>query len=260
MPLKNSLDSQNLSIIVALKPIGKIMNNYKILTLFLILSTCPSLNWADTSAKGDYQSFIPKNWKVLNKVEGELNGDQQPDLALIIENTNPKNIVNRDSYDKKPESQRLNLNERKLLILLKDAHTYHQIASNTSLPSESNSEKKCLIDPLIVGNVLNIQNQQLKVTLNFSFRCQSWEVFNNVYTFRFQNQAFKLIGYDLYYFDIPSGNSRSESSDFLTGKLKQSLSTPELDLKHSPQISRSKLKKAPLLKLEQINFALYIHY
>lgn len=227
--------------------------------LFFALANCSSLVMADIGETTGLETYIPKGWKILGKDEGDLNGDQQPDLALIIENTDPKNIVHHDSYDKNSENQRLNLNERKLLVLFKDDQTYHQIASNDSLPRENNNEKKCLIDPLIVDHSPIIQNGLLKISLNFGFRCESWEVFNNLYSFRYQNQAFYLIGYDLHYFDRPSGNSRSESTDFLTRKFKQSLSTPELDLKHSPQISQSKLNKAPLLKLEQINFALYVH-
>ncbi|MCU4317315.1 hypothetical protein [Acinetobacter bereziniae] len=226
--------------------------------LFFALSNYSNLVLAN-SIETDLQGFVPKGWKILGKAEGDLNGDQQPDLALIIENTDPKNIVHHDSYDKNSENQRLNLNERKLLVLFKDDQTYHQIASNDSLPRENSNEKKCLIDPLIVDHSPIIQNGLLKISLNFGFRCESWEVFNNLYSFRYQNQAFYLIGYDLHYFDRPSGNSRSESTDFLTRKFKQSLSTPELDLKRSPQISRSKLNKTPLLKLEQINFALYVH-
>lgn len=234
------------------------MYGEKLFYLFFAFINCSNLVMAD-AIETKLQAFIPKGWKILSQAEGDLNSDQQADLVLILENTDPKNIVNDGSYDKKPENSRLNLNARKLLVLFKDDQTYRQIASNDALPSESNSEKKCLIDPLIVDHSPIIQNGLLKISLNFGFRCESWEVFNNVYTFRYQNQVFNLIGYDLHYFDLPSGNSRSESTDFLTRRFRKSLSTPKLDLKHSPQLSQSKLKKADLLKLEQINFGLYVH-
>lgn len=228
------------------------MKNKTELILFCALTTCSALVWADTNTKADYQSFIPKNWKVLSKVQGDLNGDQQADMVLIIENTDPINIVKNKFNHKKPANLLLNQNERKLLVLFKDAQTYRLIASNSSLPRESNNERPCLIDPLIVDNSPIIQNGQLKITLNYSFRCDSWEVFNNIYTFRYQNPSFDLIGYDLHYFDIPSGDSRTESTNFLTGKIKNVTSTQELDRKNTPKISWSKLKKAPLPKLEQI--------
>lgn len=236
----------------------KTIKNNNLLLLFFTLTVCSSLVWAETDTGADVQAFMPKDWKILSKVQGDLNGDQQADMVLIIENTDPVNIVKNKFNHKKPANLLLNQNERKLLVLFKDAQTYRLITSNSSLPRESNNERPCLIDPLIVDNSPIIQNGQLKITLNYSFRCNSWEVFNNIYTFRYQSPSFDLIGYDLHYFDIPSGDSRTESTNFLTGKIKNVTSTQELDRKNTPKISWSKLKKAPLPKLEQINFGRYV--
>ena len=103
------------------------MKNKTELILFRALTTCSTLVWADTNPKADYQSFIPKNWKVLSKVQGDLNGDKQTDLALIIENTDPKNIVTNDGLG----NPQLNLNNRKLLILFKTPQGYRLVASNS---------------------------------------------------------------------------------------------------------------------------------
>jgi hypothetical protein len=48
------------------------MKNKTELLLFCALTTCSALVWADTNTKADYQSFIPKNWKVLSKVQGDF--------------------------------------------------------------------------------------------------------------------------------------------------------------------------------------------
>ena len=71
----------------------KTMKNNNLLLLFFTLTVCSSLVWAETNTEADVQAFIPKDWKILSKVQGGLNGDKQPDLALIIENTDPKNIM-----------------------------------------------------------------------------------------------------------------------------------------------------------------------
>lgn len=258
MPLKNSLDSQNLSIIVALNRIGKIINNYKILTLFLILATCSSLNWADTSAKDDYQSFIPKNWKVLNKVEGDLNGDQQPDLALIIENNAPQNIVATGSLD----GTELNLNNRKLLILFKNHDGYRLVASNSTLPTEDDQESPCLSDPLKKDS-LSIENNQLKITLNYSWICGSWYAADYIFKFKYQNKHLKLIHYDALNFNHGSTQTYTRSFNFLTGKIKntsENTSNKNGFENKAPtqQISWSKLNNSDSLKIEQINFKDYI--
>ena len=70
---------------------------------------------ADIGETTGLETYIPKGWKILGKAEGDLNGDQQPDLALIIENTDPKNIMVNGNLD----GTELNLNHRKLLILFK---------------------------------------------------------------------------------------------------------------------------------------------
>lgn len=139
------------------------MNNNNLLLLFFTLTVCSSLVWAETDTGADVQAFIPKDWKILSKVQGDLNGDQQADMVLIIENTDPINIVKNKFNQKKPANLLVNQNERKLLVLFKDAQTYRLITS-----------------------------------------------------------------------------------------------TQELDRKNTPKISWSKLKKAPLPKLEQINFERYV--
>ncbi|MGB8483882.1 MAG: hypothetical protein WCD61_10195, partial [Acinetobacter bohemicus] len=64
-------------------------------TLFFITPT--SSAWAkaetETTLKTSYQSFVPKNWKILEQVQGDLNQDGQADIALIIEDTNPDHFV-----------------------------------------------------------------------------------------------------------------------------------------------------------------------
>ena len=134
------------------------MKNNNLLLLFFTLTVCSSLVWAETDTGADVQAFIPKDWKILSKVQGDLNGDQQADMVLIIENTDPINIVKNKFNHKKPANLLVNQNERKLLVLFKDAQTYRLITSNSSLPRESNNERPCLIDPLIVDSSPIIQN------------------------------------------------------------------------------------------------------
>lgn len=50
--------------------------------------------------KPNFKFLFPQGWKILSEAEGDLNRDQQADLVLILENTDPKNIVNDGSYDK----------------------------------------------------------------------------------------------------------------------------------------------------------------
>ena len=106
----------------------------------LFFITLASNAWAKAEAKPtlktSYQAFVPKNWKVLEKAQGDLNQDGQADITLIIEDTNPEHIVKNDRLG----SDLLNINERKLLVLLKQTQGYQLAATNTTLPTEGDLE------------------------------------------------------------------------------------------------------------------------
>lgn len=224
--------------------------------LILISSFLPHLAAANPQAT-TYQSFIPKNWKVLEKAQGDLNHDHLADLALIIEDTDPKNIVSNDNLG----SSKLNLNQRKLLVLFKNNQGYQLIATNTSLPSEGDIESPCLADPLSENDPLEIKNGLLKVNLHYWLSCGSWYVTNHSYTFRYQNQAFKLIGYDNDDFHRASGAVTEQSINFLTGKVKNTSGGNEFAEEDQPiDIKWSKLQKTYSLRLEQVKFNEYYEF
>ncbi len=221
-----------------------------IFMLILTSSFLPHLAVANTQAT-TYQSFIPKNWKVLEKVQGDLNHDQQADLALIIEDTDPKNIIRNESLG----SAELNINKRKLLILFKNNQDYRLVATNLYLPTEGDIESPCLADPIGENDPLEIQNGLLKVNLHYWLSCGSWYVTNHSYTFRYQNQAFKLIGYDNNDFHRASGEITAQSINFLTGKIKNTSGKNEFSEQSQPiEIKWSKLKQHYSFTLEQVKF------
>ena len=178
-------------------------------------------------------------------------GDGQADLALIIENTSPENIVKNDSLG----SPELNLNPRRLLVLLKKPQAYQLAASNDFLPSEGDAESPCLAAPLAEGEALAIKNGLLKIGLHYWLSCGSWYVTNHLYTFRYQDQSFKLIGYDSNDFHRASGDITERSINFLTGKVKSTSGKNEFAESQQPVKTQwAKLKNKYLLKLEQVKF------
>jgi len=147
----------------------------------LFFITLISNAWAKVEEKPtlrtSYQSFVPKNWKILEKVQGDLNQDGQADIALIIEDTNPEHFVKNDRLG----SDVLNINERKLLVLLKQTHGYQLSATNTTLPTEGDIESPCLADPLGETEALSIQKGVLKIHLHYWLSCGSWYVTKTVH-------------------------------------------------------------------------------
>ncbi|MGE8683582.1 MAG: hypothetical protein ACN6OV_03685 [Acinetobacter sp.] len=225
-------------------------------TLFFMVLTNNA--WANTETKpalkANYQSFIPKNWKILEKAQGDLNQDGQADIALIIADTNPDNFVANAGLG----SDVLNLNERRLLVLFKQAQGYQLAASNSTLPTEGDAESPCLADPLGETEALSIQKGLLKVHLHYWLSCGSWYVTNHIYTFRDQDHAFKLIGYDVNDFHRASGDITAQSINFITGKVKSTTGENEFSESAQPtKVQWSTLKKRYTLKLEQVQFNEY---
>lgn len=221
------------------------------LTAILLINTA----WAkiDTKAeiKSNDQAFIPKNWKTIKKVQGDLNADGLADLALIIEDTDPKNIIKNAGLG----TIELNLNPRALLVLLKKPQAYELAASNRFLPTEGDAESPCLADPLTEGGTLDIKNGLLKIGLHYWLSCGSWYVTNHIYTFRYQDRSFKLIGYDSNDFHRASGDTTETSINFLTGKVKNTSDRNEFEENYKPaKIQWAQLKNKYSLKLEHVQF------
>ncbi|MFZ0331665.1 MAG: hypothetical protein WAL54_10760 [Acinetobacter bohemicus] len=222
-------------------------------TLFFITPT--SSAWAkaetETTLKTSYQSFVPKNWKILEQVQGDLNQDGQADIALIIEDTNPDHFVVNAGLG----TNVLNINERKLLVLLKQANAYQLAASNSTLPTEGDVESPCLADPLGESEALSIQKGVLKIHLHYWLSCGSWYVTNHIYAFRYQDRTFKLIGYDVNDFHRASGDITARSINFMTSKVKNTTGENEFTESTQPvKVQWSTLKHRYALKLEQVQF------
>ena len=105
------------------------------------------------------------------------------------------------------------------------------------------------------AEVLQIKKGVFKITLHYWLSCGSWFVTNNVYSFRYQDQKFKLIGFDTTSFHRASGEITQQSINFLTGKIKQIHGGNEFESTTQPEtIQWSKLKKTYSIQLDQMNF------
>lgn len=198
----------------------------------------------------NYSQFIPKNWKIIKTVTGDLNRDGLNDTVIVIEENNPENLIANAGLG----SDVLNTNPRSLLVLFKTAQGYQLISKNDLLPSENDAESPCLADPLEDGG-MSINKGILKINLHYWLSCGSWYVTNNNFSFRYQNNAMHLIGFDQTEFHRASGDQSSRSINFSTGKVKSTTGENEFaESKQPVQVKWSKLKQTYKLKLEQIDF------
>ncbi|SDG05654.1 hypothetical protein SAMN05421827_10368 [Pedobacter terrae] len=160
-------------------------------------------------------AFVPKGWKIIYRAKGDLNKDHLPDEAIIIQNTNPKNIIKNDGMG----SDQLNVNPRMLLVLFKTSGNYSLQAQNTNfIPTENDAENTCLADPLQETGAISIKNGVLILSYQYWLSCGSYGVSNVDYTFRFQNQKMELIGFQTGEYSRSSGEENITSINFSTRK------------------------------------------
>ena len=186
-----------------------------ILSLFLICSIY--IFGEDFPKKAEtVNDFIPKGWKEILATSGDLNKDKLEDVAIIIEKDDEKNIKKNNTIG----PNYLNLNPRILLILFKQKDgTYILVDKNDKgfIQSENDEQNPTLMDTL---SGIDIKNNTLKISHDYFLSVETWSALQSVFTFRFQNNRFELIGFDNNLFVRNSGEQEKFSINFLTNKIK----------------------------------------
>ena len=154
-------------------------------------------------------------WKTVQQASGDLNGDGRADKVIIEQQQDPRKIIKNESLGA-PE---LNLNPRRLTVLLAGANGFQPAARATWLPTEHSRDTPCLEDPL-GNNSLVIKNQTLTLNLGYWLSCGSYGVSHNAYKYRLQHGAFILIGADSSSYMRNGGYGTAISINFPARKIK----------------------------------------
>ena len=189
----------------------------------------------------EIKDFVPKNWKIFENVNGDLNKDGIEDVVLIIEDTNPDNMKKNEILG----PNLLNLNPRILILLFKNKNDEYVLAGKNDdgfIESESNEDSPALMDPLEDKSIY-IQNGTLKITFFYFMSAGSWSASNVTYTFRYQENRFQLIGLDYNTFMRNSGQATEYSLNLSTQKLKKTENINMFDEKESkPKVTWKNIK------------------
>ena len=178
-----------------------------ILSLFLISSIYVFGENFPQKAK-TVNDFIPKGWKKILTANGDLNKDKLEDTVIVIE----KDDVLGPDY--------LNLNPRILLVLFKQKDGTYILASKNNkgfIQSENDDENPTLMDTL---TDISIKNNTLRINFDYFLSAGSYSASQTIFTFRFQNNRFELIGIDNNSFMRNSGEQEEFSINFSTNKMK----------------------------------------
>ncbi|SIS86069.1 hypothetical protein SAMN05421766_104443 [Zobellia uliginosa] len=173
------------------------MNGFlKIIPLFLLTLTVCSAQDKEAS------DFIPEGYTEFESFHGDLNEDGLNDCVLIIKKTDSAQVVT-NRFGKKVDR-----NRRGILVLFKTDKAYRLADKNYACFSSENEDGGVYYPPELW---IEIKNGKLYIHYSHG-RYGSW-----VYTFRFQNSGFELIGYDSSSNRGPVTNKET-SINFLTQK------------------------------------------
>ncbi|QNE67074.1 hypothetical protein [Fusobacterium hwasookii] len=178
-----------------------------VLSLFLICSIYIFGEDFPTKAK-TVDDFVPKGWKEILTTNGDLNKDKLEDTVIVIE----KDDVLGPDY--------LNLNSRILLVLFIQKDGTYILASKNDkgfIQSENDEENPTLMDTL---TGISIKNNTLRINFDYFLSAGSYSASQTIFTFRFQNNRFELIGLDNNSFMRNSGEQEEFSINFSTNKMK----------------------------------------
>ncbi|WP_143286477.1 hypothetical protein [Burkholderia ubonensis] len=173
------------------------------------------------------EDFVPKGWKLELQAKGDLNGDGRDDLVLVLRDNDPANVISHDGMCENP----FDANPRILVVAFAQPDGRYTLAlrNETLIPTR---DTPCVDDMLQNGGV-SISRGALRVTLSRFSSAGGWEMGSTTYTFRWQEGNFMLIGYDDSSVMRNSGEMRTLSVNFSTGKAKVSTGNAFKDGEHT---------------------------
>ena len=176
-----------------------------------------ALGLALPATAADFSAWKPAGWKMVAGAEGDLNGDGAADAVIVLQQQDAAKIVANDGLG----NPTLDTNQRQIKVLLRQGAGYRLVAENRSwLPSAGDVDMPCLADPLLDEGSIEINRGVLKVSLGYWLSCGSWGVSRDTYTFRWQQNRLRLIGWDGVEFMRNSGDMTERSINYLTGRQK----------------------------------------
>lgn len=183
--------------------------------------------------------FIPKGYKIFEKISGDLNKDGLDDCVLIIKATR------KDGFERDYEGKLIDRNRRGIIVLFSEEKGYKVAVKNYNCFSSENEDGGVYFAPYLS---IDIRNSKLFVHYAHG-RYGYWE-----YCFRYQDSDFMLIGYESFGSQGPTVLGKV-SINFLTGVRYDDDNVNKYDDDAEEKFVRKviKLKKEPLKKLSEID-------
>ncbi len=174
-------------------------------------ATYPPLARQAAAAEG----FVPKGWVLETQASGDLNQDGVADLALVVRQNDPKNIVENPGLGANP----LDTNPRILAVAFRNGAGGDYVLgaeNHTLIPRHTDP----VMDDPFGDKGLTIERGNLRVNLSLWLSAGGWDMSGITYTLRHRNGRLELIGYDRSTTNRSSLDTTDVSVNYLTGKMK----------------------------------------
>ncbi len=195
------------------------------------------------------EEFVPAGWRLETELTGDMNGDGEPDVVLVLEQTDSRNVVPNDALGPNP----FDTNPRILAV------AFAAVAGGFDLALENHTliprpEYPTLEDPLDPESVqpggVELESGVMRVTLGRFSSAGGWGMGRTAYAFRFQNGRFELIGYDSFDVRRNLGTIEEISINFSSRRMKTTRSSIETD--GPGKVKWTDLPRQPLLTIDEI--------
>ena len=158
------------------------------------------------------EDFVPKNWKIIGKAIGDLNGDKIADSTIIVKGSDAK-FLNKNDGLGNPE---YDTNPRMLIVLFKNA-----VENRYEVAEQSNSfilipDSPTMTEPF---KSVKIKNGALWLDFEQWYSAGSWGTTEASYKFKYLNGEFVLIGADKTESMRNTGATETRSYNFLTNRM-----------------------------------------
>jgi hypothetical protein len=157
------------------------------------------------------EDFVPKDWEIMDKTFGDLNGDGQTDCVIVVNGTDKRFIQKNDGFGMNP----FDTNPAILAVLFKDKNGYRLALQNNTLayPPEGPTASYPF-------SAMSIKNKVLEIDFEHMLSAGGWGATYSSFKFKLIGGEFKMIGADKREFMRNSGDGEERSYDFLTRKVK----------------------------------------
>jgi hypothetical protein len=207
------------------------------LAIVLFLSATHSGHAQSLAQQGtSIDDIVPAGW-LHEEAQGDLNKDGVPDLVVVTTPVFKENLKTRD------DGYVYNFNQPILAIYVGTEQGQKQLWKQYDNVIPADGNENCSHDT----NLEITSRGTLRISIGIFCSMGSYGASTNTYTYRYQNDDFYLIGYDVEEMQRNTGSCSAVSENYLTWKRQESHSNV-FDTKPATE-KWSRLPKKPLEKL-----------